>query len=135
LGAKPCPIQIPIGAEEKFKGVIDLVQMKAILWHDETMGAQYDVEEIPADLLAEAEEWRDKMLEIVAEYDDVLMQKYFDDPSTITVDEIKAAIRKATLSMEINPMICGSAFKNKGVQTMLDAVCAYLQVLWIRLKS
>ena len=126
LGAKPCPIQIPIGAEEKFKGVIDLVEMKAILWHDETMGAQYDVEEIPADLLAEAQEWRDKMLEIVVEYDDVLMQKYFDDPSTITVDEIKAAIRKATLSMEINPMICGSAFKNKGVQTMLDAVCAYL---------
>ena len=126
LGAKPCPIQIPIGAEEKFKGVIDLVQMKAILWHDETMGAEYSVEEIPADLLAEAEEWRDKMLEVIAEYDDVLMEKYFDDPSTITVDEIKVAIRKATLSMEINPMICGSAFKNKGVQTMLDAVCAYL---------
>ena len=126
LGAKPCPIQIPIGAEEKFKGVIDLVTMKAILWHDETMGAQYDVEEIPADLLDEAREWRDKMLEVVAEYDDVLMEKYFDDPSTITVDEIKVAIRKATLSMEINPMICGSAFKNKGVQTMLDAVCAYL---------
>ena len=126
LGAKPCPIQIPIGAEEKFKGVIDLVQMKAILWHDESMGAEYSVEEIPADLLAEAEEWRDKMLEVVAEYDDVLMEKYFDDPSTITVDEIKVAIRKATLSMEINPMICGSAFKNKGVQTMLDAVCAYL---------
>jgi len=126
LGAKPCPIQIPIGAEEKFKGVIDLVTMKAILWHDETMGAEYSVEEIPADLLAEAEEWRDKMLEIVAEYDDVLMEKYFDDPSTITVDEVKVAIRKATLSMEINPIICGSAFKNKGVQTMLDAVCAYL---------
>jgi elongation factor G len=126
LGAKPCPIQIPIGAEEKFKGVIDLVQMKAILWHDESMGAEYSIEEIPADLLAEAEEWRDKMLEVVAEYDDVLMEKYFDDPSTITVDEIKVAIRKATLSMEINPMICGSAFKNKGVQTMLDAVCAYL---------
>ncbi len=126
LGAKPCPIQIPIGAEEKFKGVIDLVQMKAILWHDESMGADYHVEEIPADLLAEAEEWRDKMLEIVAEYDDVLMEKYFDDPSTITEDEIKVAIRKATLTMEINPMICGSAFKNKGVQTMLDAVCAYL---------
>lgn len=126
LGAKPCPIQIPIGAEEKFKGVIDLVTMKAILWHDETMGAQYSVEEIPADLLAEAEEWREKMLEIVAEYDDVLMEKYFDDPATITVEEIKVAIRKATLSMEINPMICGSAFKNKGVQTMLDAVCAYL---------
>jgi len=126
LGAKPCPIQIPIGAEEKFKGVIDLVLMKAILWHDETMGAEYSTEEIPANLLAEAEEWRDKMLEIVAEYDDVLMEKYFDDPSTITVDEIKTAIRKATLSMEINPIICGSAFKNKGVQTMLDAVCAYL---------
>jgi elongation factor G len=126
LGAKPCPIQIPIGAEEKFKGVIDLVQMKAIFWHDETMGAEYSVEEIPANLLEEAKEWRDKMLEVVAEYDDVLMEKYFDDPSTITVDEIKVAIRKATLSMEINPMICGSAFKNKGVQTMLDAVCAYL---------
>lgn len=126
LGAKPCPIQIPIGAEEKFKGVVDLVRMKAILWHNEAMGAQYDVEEIPADLVAEAQEWRDKMLETIAEYDDVLMEKYFDDPSTITEDEIKVAIRKATLSMEINPIICGSSFKNKGVQTMLDAVCAYL---------
>jgi len=126
LGANPCPIQIPIGAEEKFKGVIDLVTMKAILWHDETMGAEYVEEEIPAELLAEAQEWREKMLEVVADYDDVLMQKFFDDPSTITVDEIKKAIRKGTLSMEMNPMICGSAFKNKGVQTMLDAVCAYL---------
>ncbi|VBB44669.1 protein chain elongation factor EF-G, GTP-binding [uncultured Paludibacter sp.] len=126
LGAKPCPIQIPIGAEEKFKGVVDLVKMKAIFWHDETMGAEYSVEEIPADLLDEAQEWRDKMLEIVAEYDDAVMEKYFEDPSAITEDEIRAAIRKATLSMEINPMICGSAFKNKGVQTMLDAVCAYL---------
>lgn len=126
LGATPCPIQIPIGAEEKFKGVIDLVKMNAILWHDETMGAQYSVEEIPADLLDEAKEWRDKMLEIVAEYDDVLMEKYFDDPSTITVEEVQRAIRKATISMDINPMICGSSFKNKGVQTMLDAVCAYL---------
>jgi len=126
LGANPCPIQIPIGAEEKFKGVIDLVTMKAILWHDESMGAEYSEEEIPAELLAEAQEWRDKMLEVVADYDDVLMQKFFDDPSTITVEEIKKAIRKGTLSMEMNPMICGSAFKNKGVQTMLDAVCAYL---------
>ena len=126
LGANPCPIQIPIGAEEKFKGVVDLVKMKAILWHNEAMGAQYDVEEIPADLVAEAQEWRDKMLEVIAEYDDVLMEKYFDDPSTITEDEIRVAIRKATLSMEINPIICGSSFKNKGVQTMLDAVCAYL---------
>ncbi len=126
LGAKPCPIQIPIGTEEKFKGVIDLVKMKAIFWHDETMGAEYSVEEIPADLLAEAQEWRDKMLEIVAEYDDAVMEKFFDDPSTITEEEVNVAIRKATLSMEINPVICGSAFKNKGVQTMLDAVCAYL---------
>jgi len=126
LGANPCAIQIPIGAEEKFKGVVDLVAMKAIFWHDETMGAEYSVEEIPADLLAEAKEWREKMLEAVAEFDDVLMQKFFDDPSTITQDEIKSAIRKGTLSMQINPMICGSSFKNKGVQTMLDAVCAYL---------
>ena len=126
LGANPCPIQIPIGAEEMFKGAIDLVTMKAIFWHDETMGAEYSIEEIPADLLAEAEEWRDKMLEVLAECDDALMEKYFDDPSTITVDEIKAAIRKGTLAMQINPMICGSSFKNKGVQTLLDAVCSYL---------
>ena len=126
LGATPCPIQIPIGAEETFKGVIDLVKMKAILWHDETMGAEYEVDEIPENLLAEAEEWRDKMLETLAEVDDALMEKYFDDPATITEEEIKAAIRKGTLSMQINPMICGSSFKNKGVQTLLDAVCAYL---------
>ena len=126
LGATPLPIQIPIGAEETFKGVVDLVTMKAIFWHDETMGAEYSVEEIPANLQDEAEEWRDKMLETLAEHDDALMEKYFDDPSTITEDEIKAAIRKATLAMAINPMICGSSFKNKGVQTLLDAVCAYL---------
>ena len=126
LGATPCAIQIPIGAEENFKGVIDLVTMKAIYWHDETMGAEYSVEEIPAELQADAEEWHDKMLETLAECDDALMEKYFDDPTTITVEEIKAAIRKGTLSMQINPMICGSSFKNKGVQTLLDAVCAYL---------
>ncbi|MDE6855436.1 MAG: elongation factor G, partial [Muribaculaceae bacterium] len=126
LGANPLPIQLPIGAEETFKGVIDLVLMKAIFWHDESMGAEYTVEEIPANLRDEAEQYRDKMLETLAELDDALMEKYFDDPSTITVDEIKAAIRKGTLAMEINPMICGSSFKNKGVQTLLDAVCAYL---------
>ena len=126
LGANPCPIQIPIGAEETFKGVIDLVIMKAILWHDETMGAEYSVEEIPADLKDEAEEWRDKMLEVLAECDDALMEKYFDDPATITEDEIRVAIRKGTIAMQINPMICGSSFKNKGVQTLLNAVCAYL---------
>ena len=126
LGSNPCPIQIPIGAEETFKGVVDLVTMKAILWHDETMGAEYSVEEIPADLKDEAEEWRDKMLEVLAECDDALMEKYFDDPATITEDEIRVAIRKGTIAMQINPMICGSSFKNKGVQTLLNAVCAYL---------
>ena len=126
LGANPCPIQIPIGAEETFKGVVDLVTMKACVWNDETMGSAYSVEEIPANLVAEAEEWRDKMLETISEFDDALMEKYFDDPSTITEDEIRAAIRKGCLSMQIFPMVCGSSFKNKGVQTMLDAVCAYL---------
>ncbi|MDE7180164.1 MAG: elongation factor G [Muribaculaceae bacterium] len=126
LGANPLPIQIPIGAEETFKGVVDLVKMKAIFWHDETMGAEYSIEEIPANLRAEAEEYRDKMLETLAEFDEAFMEKYFDDPSTITEDEIRAAIRKATLSMDVNPMLCGSSFKNKGVQTLLDAVCAYL---------
>jgi elongation factor G len=126
LGANPCPIQIPIGAEETFKGVVDLVRMKALYWHDETMGADYDVVDIPADLLEEAKEWREKMLETIAECDDGLMEKFFDDPASITEDEIKRAIRKGTLSMQINPMICGSSFKNKGVQTLLDAVCAYL---------
>ena len=126
LGANPLPIQIPIGAEETFKGVVDLITMKAIFWHDETMGAEYSVEEIPASLRDEAEEYHDKMLETLAEFDEALMEKYFDDPSTITEDEIRAAIRKATLSMDVNPMLCGSSFKNKGVQTLLDAVCAYL---------
>jgi len=126
LGANPMPIQIPIGAEETFKGVVDLVTMKALFWHDETMGAEYSTEEIPANLVAEAEEWRDKMLETLAEFDDVLMEKYFDDPTSISEDEIRAAIRKATLAMNIYPMICGSSFKNKGVQKLLDSVCAYL---------
>ncbi len=127
LGANPCPIQIPIGAEETFKGVVDLVKMKAIVWHDETMGAAYDVEEIPADLVDEANEWREKMLEAISDCDDAIMEKFLEgDLDSITEDEIKAAIRKGTLAMKIFPMVCGSSFKNKGVQTMLDAVCAYL---------
>ena len=126
LGANPCPVVIPIGSEENFKGVVDLVKMKAILWHDETMGADYDVEEIPANLVDEAQEWRDKMLEKVAEFDEALMEKYFDDPSTITEEEIMRALRAGTLKMEIVPMLCGSSFKNKGVQTLLDYVCAFL---------
>ncbi|WP_418800631.1 elongation factor G [Porphyromonas sp.] len=126
LGAKACPIQIPVGEEDSFKGVVDLITMKAIFWHDETMGAEYEIDEIPDNLRADAEEWRDKLLETLAETDETLMEKYFEDPSTITEDEIRTAIRKATLAMEIFPMLCGSSFKNKGVQTLLDAVCAYL---------
>ena len=126
LGANPCPIQLPIGAEENFKGIADLITMKALYWHDETMGAEYDVDEIPADMLEECETYRDKMLEAISEFDDDLMSKYLDAPETITVDEIKRALRNATLAMEIVPMLCGSSFKNKGVQPLLDAVCAYL---------
>ena len=126
LGAKAVPIVIPIGSEENFKGVVDLIKMKAILWHDETMGAEYVMEEIPADMLDEAQEWHDKMVETAAEYDEALMEKFFDDPSSITEEEIIAALRAATVSMEITPMLCGSSFKNKGVQTLLDYVCAFL---------
>ena len=126
LGANPCPIVIPIGAEETFKGLVDLIKMKAIYWHDETMGADYTVEEIPANLVDEANEWRDKMLEKVAEFDDALMEKYFDDPSTITEEEVLRALRNATVQMAVVPMLCGSSFKNKGVQTLLDYVCAFL---------
>ena len=126
LGANPCVVAIPIGAEEKFKGIVDLIQMKAIYWHDETMGADYSVEEIPAELQAEAEEWRGKMLETAAECDDAVMEKFFDDPESVTNEEIIAAIRKGTLSMDIVPMTCGSSFKNKGVQYLLDYVCMFL---------
>ena len=126
LGANPVVIQIPIGAEETFKGVVDLVKMKAILWHDETMGAEYEVEDIPADLADEAEEWRDKLLEAAAEYDDDVMEKYMDDPSTITEDEILSAIRKGCIAMECCPMLLGSSYKNKGVQPLLDYTCAFL---------
>ena len=125
LGANPCPVQIPIGAEENFKGVVDLIKMKAILWHDETMGAEYDVEDIPANLIDEAEEWRDKMLESASNYDDALMEKYLEGQE-ITEEEIIAAIRKGTVAMELTPMVCGSSYKNKGVQPLLDYVCAFL---------
>jgi elongation factor G len=126
LGANPVVIQVPIGAEENFKGVVDLIKMKAILWHDETMGAEYDIEEIPADLRDECDEWRNKLLEAAAEYDEALMEKYFDDPASITEAEIMAAIRKGTCSMQCTPMVCGSSYKNKGVQPLLDYVCAFL---------
>ena len=126
LGANPVVLQVPIGAEENFKGVVDLIKMKAILWHDETMGADYDIEDIPADLQDECDEWRNKLLEAAAEYDEAIMEKYFDDPSSITEEEIIAAIRKGTVAMECTPMICGSSYKNKGVQPLLDYVCAFL---------
>ena len=126
LGANPVVIQVPIGAEENFKGLVDLIKMKAILWHDETMGAEYDIEDIPADLQAECDEWRNKLLEAAAEYDEALMEKYFDDPASITEDEIIAAIRKGTIAMECTPMLLGSSYKNKGVQPLLDYVCAFL---------
>ena len=126
LGANPVNICCPIGAEENFKGLVDLIKMKAILWHDETMGAEYEVDDIPADMVDECNEWRDKLLEAASEYDEALMEKYFDDPSTITEEEIIAAIRKGTIALQCVPMLCGSSFKNKGVQTMLDYVCAFL---------
>ena len=126
LKANPCVINIPIGAEEKFKGVVDLLDMKALVWHDETLGAEFEVDEIPADLKDEAQEWRDKLVEQAAECDEKLMEKFFEDPSQITKEELIAAIRKGTLSMDLTPMCCGSSFKNKGVQTLLDYVCMFL---------
>ena len=126
LGANAVALQLPIGAEETFKGCVDLIEMQAYYWHDETMGAEYSKEEIPADMLAECEEYRDKILQSCAEVDDALMEKYFDDPASITKDEIYAAVRKGTLAMQMFPVFCGSSFKNKGVQTMLDAVVRYL---------
>ena len=126
LGANPVSLVIPIGSEETFKGLVDLIKMKAIYWHDETMGAEYEIDDIPADLKDEADEWRGKLLEAAAEYDEALMEKYFDDPNSITEEEVIAAIRKGTLAMQCTPMLCGSSFKNKGVQTLLDYVCAFL---------
>ena len=126
LGANPVSLVIPIGSEETFKGLVDLIKMKAIIWHDETQGAEFEITDIPADMKDEAEEWRGKLLESAAEFDEALMEKYFDDPNSITEEEVIAAIRKGTLSMQCTPMLCGSSFKNKGVQTLLDYVCAFL---------
>ena len=126
LGATPCVISVPIGAEENFKGIVDLIKMKAILWHDETMGAEYEVDDIPADLVDECNEWRSKLVEQAAEQDESLMEKFFEDPDSITEAELIAAIRKGCLKLDIVPMTCGSSFKNKGVQTLLDYVCMFL---------
>ena len=126
LGANAVPLQLPIGAEDDFKGVVDLIRMKGVIWHMETEGMTFDEIPIPDDLLEEAKEWRAKLVEAVAEYDDKLLEKFFVDPNSITEDEMHEAIRKATIDLSIVPMMCGSSFKNKGVQTALDAVCRYL---------
>ncbi len=125
LGAKPVAIQIPIGAESKFAGVIDLVEMRAIVWHDETMGAKYSIEEIPADLQKKAEAFRMQLIESVAEHDDTMLAQFLEGEIP-TAPELKAGLRKATIGMHVFPVMCGSSFKNKGVQTLLDAVVDYL---------
>ncbi|PNP93214.1 elongation factor G [Hoylesella timonensis] len=125
LGANPCPIQIPIGAEENFKGVVDLIKMKAMYWHDETMGAEYDIAEIPAELVDEANEWREKLLDSAANFDDDLMEKYLEGEE-VTEEQLIKAIRKGTCAMELTPMVLGSSYKNKGVQPLLDYICAFL---------
>ena len=126
LGANPVPLQIPIGAEETFKGVVDLISNKAIVWDEETQGATFQEIPIPENLVATVEEYRGKLVEAVAEYDDNILEKFFEDPDSITEDELREAIRKAVCDISIIPMMCGSAFKNKGVQAMLDAVIQYL---------
>jgi elongation factor G len=125
LKANPLPIQLPIGSEENYKGIIDLVTMKAIIWNEESLGAKFQEVEIPADLLDSAVEYREKMIEEISSHDDVLMEKYLGG-ETLTEEEIRAAIRQATIDIQICPVVCGSAFKNKGVQPLLDAVVDYL---------
>jgi len=127
LGANPVPLQIPIGSEESFRGVIDLIENKAVVWHDDqTLGTNYELVEIPEEFKEEAEEWRGNLIEAVAEHDDALLERYFEDPDSITKDEMLSVIRKATIDMTITPVLCGSAFKNKGVQRLLDSIIAFL---------
>ena len=126
LKSNAVPVVLPIGEEDNFKGVVDLVKNQAIVWHEEKMGSTYDIIEIPEEMKSEVEEYRANLIEAVAEYDDALLEKFFEDPDSISEEEIHEALRKATQDMSIIPMICGSAFKNKGVQFLLDAVCRYL---------
>ena len=126
LGANPVPLQVPIGSEENFRGVVDLITNKAIIWNEADRGMTYEEIPIPEDLQATVDEYREKLLEAVAEYDESLMEKFFDDPDTISPEEIRAAIRAAVIDMSIIPMMCGTAFKNKGVQAVLDAACAFM---------
>ena len=132
LGANPVPVHLPIGAEENFRGLIDLVSMKAIVWYDtDVTGSSFEIEEIPADLVEEANEWRAKMIESVASVDDTLLARFLEDHDSITQDEILTALRKSTVLGLIVPVICGSAFKNKGVQNLLDTIAAFLLLRWI----
>ncbi len=126
LGSESIPLQVPIGAEETFKGVVDLITGKAIVWNENDMGMTYEEIPVPEDLVDVVAEWREKLLEAIAEYDDTLLEKYFEDPASITEDEMINAVRGAVLDNKFVPMMCGSAFKNKGVQAVLDAVCAFL---------
>ncbi|MEL6355441.1 MAG: elongation factor G [Bacteroidota bacterium] len=126
LGSKSIPLQVPIGAEERFKGVVDLITMEAIVWNEHDMGMTYEVVDMPSDLEETVMEWREKLLEAVAEYDESLLEKFFDDPDSITVEEVRKAVRDAVMDAAFVPMMCGSAFKNKGVQAVLDAVCSFL---------
>jgi elongation factor G len=126
LGGNAVPLQLPIGAEETFKGVVDLITNEAIVWNEEDKGKTYKVIDIPADMVDEVNEYREKLIEAVASYDESLMEKYFEDPNSITKAEMYAAIRSAVLDMSMSPVMCGSAFKNKGVQAVLDAVCSFL---------
>jgi len=125
LGARPVALQIPIGAEANFKGVIDLIEMNAVVWHDETLGAEFSLEPIPADLQKKAETFRRHLVEVIADTDDVLMEKFLED-EPLTIEELKAGIRQATIDLKVFPVLCGTAFKNKGIQTLLDAVIDYL---------
>ena len=126
LKSNAVPIVLPIGDEDNFKGIVDLVKNQAIVWHEDNMGATFDIVDIPEDMKEEVQEYRANLIEAVAEYDDALLEKFFEDPNSISEDEVHEALRKATQDMSIIPMICGSAFKNKGVQFLLDAVCRYL---------
>jgi elongation factor G len=126
LGSNAIPLQIPIGAEDQFKGVVDLVTNEAIVWNEDDKGMTYKVIDIPADLVEIVAEYRTQLVENIAEFDDKLLEKYFEDPASITIEEMRAAIRAAVCAHKFIPMMCGSSFKNKGVQAVLDAVCAYL---------
>ncbi|HCD23506.1 MAG TPA: elongation factor G, partial [Flavobacteriaceae bacterium] len=126
LKSNAVPIVLPIGDEADFKGIVDLVKNRAIVWHEDNFGATFDVVEIPADMKDEVRQYRAELIEAVAEYDENLMAKFFEDEDSITEDEVHAALRAAVMDMSIIPMVCGSSFKNKGVQFLLDAVCRYL---------